>query len=88
MPPSRRSETLALLARTHKDLWTHATAKTERARQLKLAHKFYNESYKLNRGYYSGINAATLALARHGASALLRVAHSEAIRRTASASNA
>jgi len=58
----RDEETLAILARTHKDLWTHATAKTERARQLKLAHKFYNESYKLNRGYYSGINAATLAL--------------------------
>lgn len=58
----RDEETLAILARTHKDLWTHATAKSERARQLKLAHKFYYESYKLNRGYYSGINAATLAL--------------------------
>ncbi|MGQ0764010.1 MAG: TRAFs-binding domain-containing protein [Acidobacteriota bacterium] len=58
----RDEETLAILARTHKDLWTHATGKTERARQLKLAHKFYHESYKLNRGYYSGINAATLAL--------------------------
>ncbi|MFY9620215.1 MAG: TRAFs-binding domain-containing protein [Pyrinomonadaceae bacterium] len=58
----RDEETLAILARTHKDLWTLATMKSERARQLKLAHKFYNESYKLNRGYYSGINAATLAL--------------------------
>ena len=58
----RDEETLAILARTHKDLWTHATEKSERARQLKLAHKFYHESYKLNRGYYSGINAATLAL--------------------------
>ncbi|HEX6190378.1 MAG TPA: TRAFs-binding domain-containing protein [Pyrinomonadaceae bacterium] len=58
----RDEETLAILARTHKDLWSHATAKNERARQLKLAHKFYHESYKLNRGYYSGINAATLAL--------------------------
>ena len=58
----RDEETLAILARTHKDLWTRATLKSERARQLKLAHKFYNESYKLNRGYYSGINAATLAL--------------------------
>jgi class 3 adenylate cyclase len=58
----RDEETLAILARTHKDLWTRATMKTERARQLKLAHKFYHESYKLNGGYYSGINAATLAL--------------------------
>ncbi|HEX5704617.1 MAG TPA: TRAFs-binding domain-containing protein [Pyrinomonadaceae bacterium] len=58
----RDEETLAILARTHKDLWTHATVKTERTRQLKLAHKFYLESYKLNRGYYSAINTATLAL--------------------------
>ena len=58
----RDEETLAILARTHKDLWTHATGKTDRAQQLKLAHKFYHESYKLNRGYYSGINAATMAL--------------------------
>jgi hypothetical protein len=39
-----------------------ATTKPEANRQLKLAHKFYHEAYKLNRGYYSGINAATLAL--------------------------
>lgn len=58
----RDEETLAILARTHKDLWTLATMKSERTRQLNLAHKFYYESYKLNRGYYSGINAATLAL--------------------------
>ena len=58
----RDEETLAILARTHKDLWTRATTKSERTRQLKLAHKFYYESYKLNGGYYSGINAATLAL--------------------------
>lgn len=58
----RDEETLGILARTHKDLWTLATTKAERSRQLKLAHKFYHEAYKLNRGYYSGINAATLAL--------------------------
>jgi class 3 adenylate cyclase len=58
----RDEETLGILARTHKDLWMHATRKTEANRQLKLAHKFYLEAYKLNRGYYSGINAATLAL--------------------------
>ena len=58
----RDEETLGILARTHKDLWMHATTKPEANRQLKLAHKFYHEAYKLNRGYYSGINAATLAL--------------------------
>jgi class 3 adenylate cyclase len=55
-------ETLGILARTHKDLWMHARTKTEGSRQLKRAHKFYLEAYKLNHGYYSGINAATLAL--------------------------
>lgn len=55
-------ETLGILARTHKDLWANAVAPAERKRQLRLAHKFYAESYKLNRGYYAGINAATLSL--------------------------
>lgn len=55
-------ETLGILARTHKDLWTQAETEAERRRQLRLAHKFYSEAYKLNRGYYSGVNAATLAL--------------------------
>src|SRR2546423_1715877 len=55
-------ETLGILARTHKDLWTRATNKPERLRRLKLAHDFYYGAYKLNRGYYSGINAATLGL--------------------------
>lgn len=58
----RDEETLGILARTHKDLWARAATKSEGNRQLRLAHKFYNEAYKLSRGYYSGINAATLAL--------------------------
>ncbi len=55
-------ETLGILGRTHKDLWAQATDPSERKRQLRLAHKFYAEAYKLNRGYYAGINAATLEL--------------------------
>jgi tetratricopeptide (TPR) repeat protein len=55
-------ETLGILARTHKDFWAQATDPAERRRQLKLAHKFYAEAYKLHRGYYAGINAATLSL--------------------------
>jgi class 3 adenylate cyclase len=58
----RDEETLGILARTHKDLWSHATNRTERNQQLRLAYKFYDEAYRLSRGYYSGINAATLAL--------------------------
>src|SRR6185295_14274239 len=58
----RDEETLGILARTHKDLWTDTTQKREQNRQLQLAHKFYYEAYKLSSGYYSGINAATLAL--------------------------
>jgi len=59
---NRDEETLGILARTHKDLWMHARTRSEAGRQLKLAYKFYREAYKSNRGYYSGINAATLAL--------------------------
>ncbi len=55
-------ETLGILGRTHKDLWAQATNSAERRKQLRLAHKFYAEAYKLNRGYYAGINAATLEL--------------------------
>ncbi len=55
-------ETLGILGRTHKDLWAQATNPAERKKQLRLAHKFYAEAYKLNRGYYAGINAATLEL--------------------------
>ncbi len=55
-------ETLGILARTHKDLWAQAVTPGERRRQLRLAHKFYTEAYELHRGYYAGINAATLGL--------------------------
>jgi class 3 adenylate cyclase len=55
-------ETLGILARTHKDLWTQATNPAERKRQLGLAYEFYTEAYRLNGGYYAGINAATLGL--------------------------
>ncbi len=55
-------ETLGILARTHKDLWTQAIDLAERERQLALAYEFYDEAYRLNGGYYAGINAATLGL--------------------------
>jgi class 3 adenylate cyclase len=55
-------ETLGILARTHKDLWTQSTDPAERKRQLGLAYEFYAAAYRLNGGYYAGINAATLGL--------------------------
>ncbi len=55
-------ETLGILARTHKDLWTIATTPAEKERHRRLAFDFYYEAYRATKGYYSGINAATLAL--------------------------
>lgn len=57
-------ETLGILARTHKDFWALATDPAEKERQLRLAYEFYYEAYRSTRGYYTGINAATLALLR------------------------
>lgn len=55
-------ETLGVLARTYKDLWAQATGEQERQTQLQLAYKFYDEAHERSSGYYSGINAATMAL--------------------------
>lgn len=55
-------ETLGVLARTYKDLWAQATDESERQQQLQLAYKFYDEAHERSSGYYSGINAATMAL--------------------------
>lgn len=55
-------ETLGLLARTFKDLWAQSSDQAERAEQLQRAHQFYELAYERSGGYYSGINAATIAL--------------------------
>lgn len=68
-------ETLGLLARTHKDLGGEALDPRERLRHLRLALHYYREGYELSHGYYSGINAATMALLvgeREDATALAR----------------
>jgi len=57
-------ETLGMLARTHKDLWQQATDPAERDRQLRLAHEGYERAYRETGGYWTGINAATMALVR------------------------
>jgi class 3 adenylate cyclase/tetratricopeptide (TPR) repeat protein len=58
----RDEETVGMLARTHKDLWQQAADLTERERQLQQSYKFYAEAYRLSGGYWTGINAATIAL--------------------------
>jgi class 3 adenylate cyclase len=58
----RDEETVGMLARTHKDLWQQATDAEERERQLQQSYKFYEEAYRLSGGYWTGINAATIAL--------------------------
>jgi class 3 adenylate cyclase/tetratricopeptide (TPR) repeat protein len=58
----RDEETVGMLARTHKDLWQQAADPAARERQLQLSYKFYEEAYRLSGGYWTGINAATIAL--------------------------
>jgi class 3 adenylate cyclase/tetratricopeptide (TPR) repeat protein len=55
-------ETLGLLARTHKDLWSTATDESERQQHLELAGRYYARAYRATGGYWTGVNAATLAL--------------------------
>jgi len=54
-------ETLGLLARTHKDLAEQAADPDERRRQLQLACEGYERAYRASGGYWTGINAATMA---------------------------
>lgn len=62
-------ETLGLLARTHKDLALAASPGPNRDRHLAAAFKIYSAGYResvrqdaVADGYYTGINAATMAL--------------------------
>jgi len=64
-PPFLRSyeETLGLLARTWKDRWTETSFSPEGKRALLRAFSLYEESFRARPGaYWTGINAATLAL--------------------------
>ena len=55
-------ETLGLLARTYKDLANEAGTADERTWNLQQAYQFYGEAYRTSGGYWTGINAATVAL--------------------------
>lgn len=58
----RDEETLGLLARTHKDLARETIDPFEAVQHFSRAYKFYTQAYRVSGGYWSGINAATLAL--------------------------
>ncbi len=58
----RDAETLGILARTHKDLALAAGDAKERKSQLTEALRLYAQSFREHKGYYAGINAATLAM--------------------------
>lgn len=55
-------ETLGMLARTYKDAAAQAATPREARRFLGQAATAYAEAYRRNRGYWTGINAATTAL--------------------------
>jgi class 3 adenylate cyclase/tetratricopeptide (TPR) repeat protein len=58
----RDEETLGLLARTHKNLAGEALDASVANQHLRRASEFYSIAYEHSGGYWSGINAATLAL--------------------------
>jgi len=58
----RDEETLALLARTHKSIALAACDPGMEKSHLAHAYAYYAEAYKLTGKYYSGINAATMAV--------------------------
>ena len=55
-------ETVGMLARTYKDLWSKAQDPVVRRQHLESALRWYNEAHRRSGGYWSGINAATMAL--------------------------
>lgn len=57
----RLEETVGLLARAHKDLAEQTADPRERAKQWQQAQKIYAASYDQTGGYWTGINAATMA---------------------------
>ena len=63
----RDEETLGLLARTHKDLSAETMDEADREHHLHESFRYYSMAYELTAGYWTGINAATLAtmLGRH-----------------------
>ena len=55
-------ETLGMFARTEKDLALRASSSEQRDSHLRRCTAAYADAYRLTGGYWTGINAATLAL--------------------------
>jgi class 3 adenylate cyclase/tetratricopeptide (TPR) repeat protein len=55
-------ETVGMLARTYKDLWSKTHDPDVRRQHLERALHWYGEAHRRSGGYWSGINAATMAL--------------------------
>jgi class 3 adenylate cyclase len=60
---NRDEETLGILARTYKDLWSQGQNSHNRKASLRRSQELYAQAYQLTGGYWTGINAATMALA-------------------------
>jgi class 3 adenylate cyclase len=54
-------ETVGMLARTYKDLWATSRDPAERRQHLQQAFRWYLEAHDRTGGYWTGINAATMA---------------------------
>jgi class 3 adenylate cyclase len=54
-------ETLGMLARTYKDLWSREPDEPARTECLRQARHWYLEAYTRTQGYWTGINAATMS---------------------------
>lgn len=55
-------ETIGMFARTFKDLWGSASDADSARQYLERAFHWYSAAHRLSGGYWSGINAATMAL--------------------------
>ncbi len=55
-------ETLGILGRVYKDMWLYTGGGIEGKTYLKQSRDLYLDAFKRNRGYYSGINAASMSL--------------------------
>jgi class 3 adenylate cyclase len=55
-------ETLGILGRVYKDLWLLSGGALENSEYLRQSRDLYLEAFRRNRGYYSGINAASMSL--------------------------
>jgi class 3 adenylate cyclase len=55
-------ETLGILGRVYKDMWILSGQTPSLSSELKMSRNLYFQAFRKNKGYYSGINAASLSL--------------------------